>query len=269
MKAVILAGGLGTRLSEETAVRPKPLVDVGGMPILWHIMKIYSAHGIHEFVICLGYKGHLIKEFFADYQLRRSDVCFDFARKDIDYHRNDVEPWRVHLVDTGEQSMTGGRLRRVRDYLNKDEPFCMSYGDGLTDADITAEIAFHKDHGRKATLLAVQPPGRFGAIHLNAADDHVPAFREKPSGDGAWISGGFFVLDPSVLDYVENDATVWEQDPMERLAREKELMAFQHQGFWQSMDTLRDRQYLESLWASGNAPWRSWTQGPLPFDRRS
>ncbi len=267
MKAVILAGGLGTRLSEETGIRPKPMVEIGGMPILWHIMKTYSAHGIDEFIICLGYKGHLIKQFFADYALRRADITVDLATREIHYRHQGCEPWQVHLIDTGDASMTGGRLRRIHHLLGE-ESFCMTYGDGLTDADIGAEIAFHQRHQRKATLLAVQPAGRFGAFELHADDLHVPAFHEKPAGDGAWISGGYFILDPVVIDYIEDDATVWEREPMERLAREGELLAFRHSGFWQPMDTLRDRQYLESLWAGNSAPWRCWDDGPAPMDRR-
>lgn len=259
MKAVILAGGFGTRLAEETGVRPKPMVEVGGMPILWHIMKHYSAHGIQEFIICLGYKGFMIKEFFTSYLLRRADVTVDLATNALQYRRHDAEPWRVHLVETGAQSMTGGRLRRVREYLDADEPFCMTYGDGVSDVNISAEIAFHRQHGRKATLLAAQPPGRFGAFELHPQDDHVPDFCEKPDGDRAWVSGGFFVLNPEVLDYIESDDTVWEKGPMERLVHENELMAYRHNGFWQPMDTLRDKQYLESLWAEGQAPWCTWT----------
>ena len=260
MKAVILAGGFGTRLAEETGVRPKPMVEIGGMPILWHIMKHYSTHGVQEFIICLGYKGFMIKEFFTSYLLRRADVTIDLASSHLQYQRPCAEPWRVHLIDTGAQTMTGGRLRRVREYLNVDEPFCMTYGDGVCDVDIGAEIAFHRRHGRKATLLAAQPPGRFGAFELSPHDDHVPNFCEKPEGDGAWVNGGFFVLDPETLDYIEGDETVWEKGPMERLVRESELMAYRHSGFWQSMDTLRDKQYLESLWAKGQAPWRTWTE---------
>ena len=262
MKAVILAGGFGTRLAEETGVRPKPMVEIGGMPILWHIMKHYSAHGIQEFIICLGYKGFLIKEFFTSYLLRRADVTIDLATNALHYRRHDAEPWRVHLVETGAQSMTGGRMRRVSEYLDTDEPFCMTYGDGVSNVDIRAEIAFHRQHGRKATLLAAQPPGRFGAFGLHPHDDHVPQFREKPESDGAWVSGGFFVLNPEVLDYIEGDDTVWEKGPMERLAHENELMAYRHSGFWQPMDTLRDKQYLESLWAEGQAPWCTWTDEP-------
>lgn len=269
MKLVILAGGFGTRLSEETAVKPKPLVEVGGMPVLWHIMKLYSQHGIDEFIVCLGYKGHLIKDFFINYRLHRSDLSVDLAAGEVSIHPGAMEPWRVHLVDTGATSMTGGRLLRVRSYLDPDEPFCLTYGDGLSDVNIADEVAFHRQHGCKATVLAVQPPGRFGAFELQKRDDRIQTFREKPDGDGAWVSGGFFVLDPSVVDYIEGDATVWEREPMERLAEDGELVAFRHRGFWQAMDTLRDHQYLESLWASGNAPWCSWSDGPMPFDRRS
>jgi glucose-1-phosphate cytidylyltransferase len=269
MKVVILAGGLGTRLTEETITKPKPLVEVGGMPILWHIMKLYSQHGINEFIICLGYKGYLVKDFFTQYRLHRSDLSFDLVSGKIECRHNEIEPWRVHLVDTGDESMTGGRLLRVRDYLDTDEPFCMTYGDGLSDVNISAEIQFHRHHGRKATLLAVQPPGRFGAFELHANEDRVAAFREKPDGDGAWVSGGFFVLNPEVLDYISGDDAVWEREPMERLAQEGELVAYRHRGFWQPMDTLRDRHYLESLWAANRAPWHSWSDGPEPRDRRS
>ncbi|HIP53344.1 MAG TPA: glucose-1-phosphate cytidylyltransferase [Chromatiales bacterium] len=258
MKAVILAGGLGTRISEETSIRPKPMVEVGGMPILWHIMKIYSAHGINDFIVCLGYKGHIIKEYFANYFLYMStDVTYDFEKNTTEIHANNAEPWRVTLVETGLNTMTGGRLRRVRDYLD-DETFCLTYGDGVTNANISEEIAFHKKHGLKATLVGVQPPGRFGAFTLHHGGGRIESFREKPHGDGAWVNGGFFVLDPSVIDYIEGDSTVWEKAPMERLAEEGQLAAFRHEGFWQPMDTLRDKQYLESLWESGDAPWKIW-----------
>lgn len=269
MKTVILAGGFGTRLSEETTIKPKPLVEIGGMPILWHIMKIYYQHGVSEFIICLGYKGHLIKEFFTQYRLRHSDLSFDLASGAIQYHRSKIEPWRVHLVDTGDATMTGGRLLRVSDYLDPDEPFCLTYGDGLSDVDIGAEIAFHRRHKCKATVLAVQPPGRFGAFELKAHDNHVARFREKPDGDGAWVSGGFFVLDPSVLNYIDGDDCIWERDPMERLAEQAQLVAYRHSGFWQSMDTLRDRLYLESMWSSNRPAWRCWPDGPVPRDRRT
>lgn len=255
MKAVILAGGLGTRLAEETSVRPKPMVEIGGRPILWHIMKIYSAHGINDFVVCLGYKGYLIKEYFANYFLHMSDVTFDMSKNHTEVHQNNAEPWRVTLVDTGDSSMTGGRLRRVRQYLD-DEDFCMTYGDGLGDVNIAELIAFHRAQKRLATLTGAQPPGRFGVLNLDGV--RVASFEEKPHGDGAWINGGFFVLSPKVIDYIEDDATVWEREPMERLAREGQLSAYLHPGFWQPMDTLRDKQHLENLWQSGKAPWQVW-----------
>ena len=255
MKAVILAGGLGTRLAEETSVRPKPMVEIGGRPILWHIMKIYSTHGINEFIVCLGYKGYLIKEYFANYFLHMSDVTFDMQHNRTEIHQNNAEPWRVTLVDTGDSSMTGGRLKRVRQYLG-DEDFCMTYGDGVGDVNITELIAFHRVEKRLATLTGTQPPGRFGALNLDGT--RVISFEEKPHGDGSWINGGFFVLSPKVIDYVENDTTIWERMPMERLAREGQLSAYLHQGFWQPMDTLRDKQHLEELWQSGKAPWKVW-----------
>ncbi len=256
MKAVILAGGLGTRLSEETQVRPKPMVEIGGKPILWHIMKLYSAHGIHDFVVCLGYKGYMVKEYFANYFLHMSDVTFDMTQNRMEVHQNSAEPWRVTLVDTGDNTMTGGRLKRVGAYLD-DEDFCFTYGDGLSDVDITASVNFHKEQRTLATLTAIQPPGRFGVLEIeNSA--RVLSFHEKPHGDGAWINGGFFVLSPKVLDYIEEDSTVWERDPMERLAAERQLSAFMHNGFWHPMDTLRDRNYLEELWGSGKAPWKKW-----------
>jgi glucose-1-phosphate cytidylyltransferase len=255
MKAVILAGGLGSRLSEETTVRPKPMVEIGGRPILWHIMKIYAAHGIEEFVICLGYKGYVIKEFFANYRLHTCDLSFDLGRGDVEVHRSAAEPWRVTLVDTGEQTMTGGRLKRVLPYLG-DEDFCFTYGDGLADIDITALIAYHREQGALATVTAVQPPGRFGAVELNGA--RVTSFEEKPRGDGTWRNGGFFVLSPSVASYLGDDETVWEQEPLRVLTAEGQLASFRHTGFWQAMDTLRDRAELERLWSSGNAPWRVW-----------
>jgi glucose-1-phosphate cytidylyltransferase len=255
MKAVILAGGLGTRLSEETATRPKPMVEIGGKPILWHIMKLYSAHGIHDFVVCLGYKGYLIKEYFANYFLHMSDVTIDMSTNRMEVHQKSVEPWRVTLVDTGEQTMTGGRIKRVAAYLGNEE-FCCTYGDGVGDIDVTRLIAHHRAHGRLATLTATQPPGRFGALDLR--EDHVASFVEKPHGDGAWINGGYFVLAPKVLDYIEGDHTVWEREPMERLARDGQMKAFFHRGFWQPMDTLRDKTQLETLWNSGKAPWKVW-----------
>jgi len=255
MKAVILAGGLGTRLSEETVVRPKPMLEIGGRPILWHIMQIFAAHGVSEFVICLGYKGYVIKEFFLNYRLHLSDVTVELGSGAIDFHRSAAEDWRVSLIETGDATMTGGRLKRVRDYLGDDD-FFMTYGDGVADIDLTALEAFHRAHGRLATLTAVVPPGRFGALDLEG--DAVRSFREKPAGDGAAINGGFFVLSPRVLDRIEGDATVWENEPLERLAREGELRAYQHGGFWQAMDTLRDKKHLEALWAGGAAPWKVW-----------
>ncbi len=255
MKAVILAGGLGTRISEETQVRPKPMVEIGGRPVLWHVMKIYSAHGIHEFIICLGYRGYMIKEYFANYFLHMSDVSFNMKDNSMEVHHRSAEPWRVTLVDTGEATATGGRLKRIREYIG-DEAFCFTYGDGLSDVDITASLQFHRSQKTLATVTAVQPPGRFGALDLER--NRITGFREKPHGDGGWINGGFFVLAPGVFDYVEGDATVWEQQPLERLAHEGQLSAFRHRGFWQPMDTLRDRTLLENLWASGQPPWKVW-----------
>ncbi len=256
MKAVILAGGLGTRLSEETATRPKPMVEIGGKPILWHILKMYSHHGINDFVICCGYKGYVIKEYFANYFLHTSDVTFDMANNGMEVHHKRAEPWKVTLVDTGDESMTGGRLRRVASYVENEEAFCFTYGDGVADIDITASIAFHRSHGKQATLTATFPPGRFGALDMKAG--RVNSFREKPKGDGAMINGGFFVLSPKVLSELKSDATVWEQDPLVNLADRGELMAFEHTGFWQPMDTLRDKHLLEELWSSGRAPWKKW-----------
>jgi glucose-1-phosphate cytidylyltransferase len=256
VKAVILAGGLGSRLSEETALRPKPMVEIGSKPMLWHIMKIYAAHGIDEFVICLGYKGYLIKEFFANYYLHTCDVSFDLAKGDMEVHRSETEPWRVTLVDTGEGTMTGGRLKRVLEYVG-DEDFCFTYGDGVSDIDITALIAFHREQGTTATVTAVQPPGRFGALDVDGP--RVSQFEEKPRGDGGWTNGGFFVLSPGVRDYIANDSTVWEQEPMRTLARDGQLSCYRHEGFWQAMDTLRDRNNLDELWSSGAAPWRTWS----------
>ena len=258
MKAVLLAGGLGTRISEETSIRPKPMVEIGGSPILWHIMKMYSHHGIDDFIVCCGYKGSFIKEWFASYYLRSSDVTFDLANNQVEYHNQRAEKWRVTLVDTGEQTMTGGRLKRVRDLLG-DNTFCMTYGDGVADVDITASVAFHQQQGRKATMTVVQPPGRFGAVVLRDDQTDVKNFSEKPVGDGAWINGGFFVLEPSALDGIEGDATVWEQAPLRSLSERGQLSAFRHDGFWQPMDTLRDRQLLESMWESGKAPWKRWS----------
>ncbi len=256
MKAVILAGGFGSRLSEETAVRPKPMVEIGGKPMLWHIMKLYAAHGIEDFVICLGYKGYLIKEYFANYYLHTCDVTFDLASGDMEVHRSETEPWRVTLVDTGEQTMTGGRLARVLPYVG-DEDFCFTYGDGLADIDITALVAFHREQGTSATVTAVQPPGRFGALDVEGA--RVREFEEKPRGDGGWTNGGFFVLSPDVGRYIDGADTVWEQGPMRSLARDGQLSCYRHEGFWQAMDTLRDRHHLEQLWSSGTPPWRTWT----------
>jgi glucose-1-phosphate cytidylyltransferase len=256
MKAVILAGGLGTRLSEETSTRPKPMVEIGGKPILWHILKMYSQHGVNDFVICCGYKGYVIKEYFANYFLHMSDVTFDMRSNRMEVHQRRAEPWNVTLVDTGDESMTGGRLLRVAEYVRNDEAFCFTYGDGVSDVDISAAIEFHKNHGKAATLTATFPPGRFGALDIQG--HQIKRFMEKPKGDGAMINGGFFVLSPRVLDYLENDATVWEQQPLQRLAADDELMAFEHSGFWQPMDTLRDKTYLEELWASGQAPWKTW-----------
>ncbi len=255
MKAVILAGGLGTRISEESSVRPKPMVEIGGRPILWHILKMYSAHGIHDFVVCLGYKGYVIKEYFANYFLHMSDVTFDMKDNKMTVHQNQSEPWRVTLVDTGDGTATGGRLRCARRYVEK-EPFCLTYGDGVSDVDISATIAFHKKSKALATLTAVQAPTRFGVLELKK--NAVASFREKVPGDAGWINGGFFVLEPKVIDYVKDDAMPWEDGPLQALAREGELAAYKHSGFWYAMDTLRDRAHLEELWASGKAPWKVW-----------
>ena len=256
MKAVILAGGLGTRISEETSTRPKPMVEIGGKPILWHIMKSYSHHGINDFVICCGYKGYVIKEYFANYFLHMSDVTFDMTNNSMQVHQRNAEPWKVTLVDTGDETLTGGRVKRIADYVKDEEAFCLTYGDGVGDVDITKLIAFHKAQKVKATLTAVFPPGRFGALDLQ--NDKVQNFREKPKGDGALINGGFFVLSPDVIDYIDGDETIWEREPMERLAKEGEMAAFSHNGFWQPMDTLRDKVHLEELWDSGKAPWKVW-----------
>lgn len=256
MKAVILAGGLGTRISEETHLNPKPMIEIGGKPILWHILKMYSAHGVNDFVICCGYKGYLIKEYFANYFLHMSDITFDMAHNRMEVHEQKAEPWRVTLVDTGEDTMTGGRLKRVAEYLKDEESFCFTYGDGVADVDIAASIAFHNTHGRLATVTAVQPPGRFGSLALDG--DAVRGFVEKPHGDGGWINGGFFVLSPQVIDMIEGDETSWELAPMARLAAEDQLRAFEHSGFWQPMDTLREKNLLEELWDSGKAPWKVW-----------
>lgn len=257
MKAVILAGGLGTRLSEETSIKPKPMVEVGGMPILWHIMKIYSHHGINDFVVCCGYKGHVIKEFFNSYRLRTSSVRFDLTDGSAEFLDPPSEPWTITLVDTGETTMTGGRIKKVRDYIG-DDTFCLTYGDGVADVNVTELIAFHRAEKTQATLTAVQPPGRFGAISLSSGQNRIRQFHEKPTGDGAWINGGFFVVEPEAIDQIDEDATSWEQEPLSRLARSENLSAFRHNGFWQPMDTLRDQQYLESLWSKGDAPWKIW-----------
>ncbi len=256
MKAVILAGGLGTRISEETHLKPKPMIEIGGKPMLWHIMKIYSAHGINDFVVCCGYKGYLIKEYFANYFLHMSDVTFDMARNEMQVHQQKVEPWRVTLVDTGESTMTGGRLKRVASYLRDEQAFCFTYGDGVADVDITRLVDFHLAHGKLATVTAVQPPGRYGALQLDGSE--VAGFCEKPRGEGGLINGGFFVLSPRVIDYIDADGTPWESAPMERLATERQIEAFEHRGFWQPMDTLREKTLLEDLWSSGKAPWKCW-----------
>ena len=255
MKAVILAGGLGTRISEETNVKPKPMIEIGGRPILWHILKTYSAHGVNDFIICCGYKGYIIKEYFANYFLHMSDVTFDMSNNSMQVHQKKAEPWRVTLVDTGESTQTGGRLKRVKEYLG-DDSFCMTYGDGVGNINITSSIEFHKSHGKLATMTATQPPGRFGALDLEGTE--VKNFLEKPHGDGGWINGGFFVLSPKALDLIEGDETLWEKGPLESLAKSGNLQAFMHKGFWQPMDTLRDKTQLEDLWASGKAPWKVW-----------
>lgn len=254
MKAVILAGGLGTRISEESTVRPKPMIEIGGMPILWHILKIYSAHGIHDFVICCGYKGYMIKEFFVNYFLHMSDVTVDLNDNSILVHQKKVEPWKITLIDTGENTQTGGRLKRVSKYLDND--FCMTYGDGLGAVDISALISFHKQHGKLATMTAVKPPGRFGALEIDGTS--IKAFIEKPQGDGGWINGGFFVLSPKVLNLISSDDTLWEKEPLESLAEQGQLESFFHLGFWRPMDTLRDKTILEELWSSSKAPWKNW-----------
>ena len=255
MKAVILAGGLGTRIAEESAIRPKPMVEIGGKPILWHILKIYSAYGVNDFIICLGYKGYMIKEYFANYFLHMSDVTFDMVHNKMEVHQNSVEPWRVTLVDTGDDTMTGGRIKRVQQYLS-DEPFCLTYGDGLSDINISELIEFHRAQDTLVTLTAVQPAGRFGALSLSG--HKVMGFKEKPQGDGGWINGGFFVCSPKVLDYIDGDHTIWERDSLEHLAKENNLSAYTHRGFWQPMDTLRDKNLLEEFWVSGNPPWKVW-----------
>ncbi len=256
MKAVILAGGLGTRISEETHLKPKPMIEIGGKPILWHIMKIYSAHGVNDFVICCGYRGYVIKEYFANYFLHTSDITFDMASNRMEIHRRHAEPWRVTVVDTGEDTMTGGRLKRVADHVADDEAFCFTYGDGVADVNIAEAIRFHKAHGKLATVTAVQPPGRYGALQMDGAS--VSGFAEKPRGDGGLINGGFFVLSPRCIERVAGDATSWEIEPLTGLAADGELMAYAHHGFWQPMDTLREKNLLESLWASGAAPWKVW-----------
>ena len=257
MKAVILAGGLGTRLSEETSLKPKPMVEIGGKPILWHIMKIYFSHGVREFIICCGYKGYVIKEYFSNYFLHNSDVTFDISTGEIDIHSNHSENWSVTLVNTGELTQTGGRLKRVKKYLNDEEAFCFTYGDGVGNIDIKGLIEFHKSHGRSATLTATRPPGRYGAVEINK-NDYVSSFQEKPQGDGSWINGGFFVLHPSVISRIADDETAWEDAPLTSLANDSELVAFKHSGFWQPMDTLREKNMLNSLWNGGQAPWKTW-----------
>jgi glucose-1-phosphate cytidylyltransferase len=257
MKAIILAGGVGSRLSEETQVRPKPMVEIGSKPIVWHIMKIYAAHGISDFVICCGYKGHMLKEYFANYFLYEADCRFDLRNNRMEVLRNCVEPWTVTLIDTGQNTMTGGRLKRVRDEIG-DETFCFTYGDGISNVDIHELLAFHHREKALVTLTATQPPGRFGALTLGSTQTRVKGFREKPTGEGAWINGGFFVVEPEAIEYIAGDSTVWEREPLERLSQEGKLAAYKHQGFWQPMDTLRDRMYLEELWQSGQAPWKVW-----------
>lgn len=256
MKAVILAGGLGTRISEETHLKPKPMIEVGGKPILWHIMKLYSSYGVNEFVICCGYKGYLIKEYFANYFLHMSDVSFDMVTNQMQVHQRHVEPWKVTLVDTGDNTMTGGRLKRISDYIKDEAEFCFTYGDGVSDINIDALITFHRQHGKLATVTAVAPPGRYGA--LEQVGHQVIGFKEKPKGDGGFINGGFFVLSPECLNLIQDDQTTWEANPLIQLAKKGELMSYEHDGFWQAMDTLRDKMYLEELWSSGNAPWKSW-----------
>lgn len=256
MKAVILAGGLGTRISEETHLKPKPMIEIGGRPILWHIMKIYSAHGVNDFIICCGYKGYVIKEYFANYFLHMSDVTFDMSSNRMEVHHKKAEPWRVTLVDTGDETMTGGRLKRVANYIKDEEAFCFTYGDGVADVDVTAQLAFHRKHGKMATVTAVLPPGRYGALLRDG--DIVRGFQEKPPGDGAWINGGFFVLSSKVIDFIEGDSSSWEAGALETLAERGQLKAFEHTGFWQPMDTLREKNHLEQLWSDGMAPWKCW-----------
>jgi glucose-1-phosphate cytidylyltransferase len=256
MKAVILAGGLGTRISEETHLKPKPMIEIGGKPMLWHIMKIYSAHGINDFIVCCGYRGYVIKEYFANYFLHMSDVTFDMAKNEMQVHRQKAEPWRVTLIDTGEHTMTGGRLKRVAEHLENEEAFCFTYGDGVADVNIRSQVAFHRQHGKLATVTAVQPPGRYGALHMDGLQ--VNGFVEKPEGEGGWINGGFFVLSPKCLRYISDETTAWEGAPLKTIALERQLMAFNHHGFWQPMDTLRDKNYLEDLWRNDAAPWKCW-----------
>lgn len=258
MKAVILAGGLGTRLSEETDIKPKPMVEIGGKPILWHIMKTYSTHGVNDFVICCGYKGYVIKEYFANYFLHQSDVTFDIKNNSMQVHLNNVEPWTVTLVDTGENAMTGGRLKRVKDYVNEEEMFCFTYGDGVGNIDITKLIQFHKAHGKQATLTATRPPGRYGLLKFGPDDKSVEYFQEKPQGDGGWINGGYFVLSPQVIERIADDMTVWEGEPLSGLAKDRQLSAFKHDGFWQPMDTISEKNMLNKLWVNGEAPWKVW-----------
>ena len=256
MKVVILAGGLGTRISEETHLKPKPMIEIGGKPILWHLMKIYSSHGINDFIICCGFKGYVIKEYFANYFLHMSDVTFDMSNNKMKVHQQNAEPWTVTLVDTGEDTQTGGRLKRVASYLKNEKAFCFTYGDGLANVDIAKLIQFHEKHGKLATITAVQPPGRYGALNLK--DDLVTGFFEKPKGDGGWINGGFFVLSPKCIDYIDSDDMAWELDPLNKIASQADLMAYEHEGFWQPMDTLREKNFLEELWESGEAPWKTW-----------
>ena len=256
MKAVILAGGLGTRISEETHLKPKPMIEIGGKPVIWHIMKMYSFHGVNDFIICCGYKGYVIKEYFANYFLHMSDITFDISENTMKVHKKDAEPWKITLIDTGESTLTGGRLKKVSEYIKEEDAFCFTYGDGVSDIDISKTIQFHQSHGKLATVSAVTPPGRYGALELN--DNQVKGFTEKPQGDGAVINGGFFVLSPKVLDLIEGDETSWEEEPLSNLAKKNELMAFKHEGFWQPMDTLRDKNTLEDLWSKGLAPWKTW-----------
>ena len=257
MKSVILAGGYGTRLSEETNLKPKPMVEIGGKPILWHIMKLYSSHGVNDFIICCGYKGYLIKEYFSNYFLHQSDVTFHLNDNSMRVHQNNAEPWKVTLVDTGEKTMTGGRLRRIKDYIQYEKAFCFTYGDGIGDIDITKLIKFHENHGKQASITATRPPGRYGALKFGL-NDSVKNFQEKPDGDGSWINGGFFVLNPSVIDLVEDDNSIWEAGPLNALAKNNQLFAYKHNGFWQPMDTLREKNLLNDLWNNGNAPWKTW-----------